>query len=215
MKRFVDLAGATLGIVVLSPVMAAVALAVYWRLGRPVLFLQTRPGRHGRPFKIMKFRTMTDERDPEGNLLPNEARATRLGNFLRRTSLDELPELISVLKGDMSLVGPRPLLMEYVPLFTPEQARRLEVKPGITGWAQVQGRNVLEWEDRFKLDVWYVDHRSTALDLRILARTAWVVLRRENISPPGEFTVRRFDERSTVSSPVASSQSEQLQRKQT
>jgi len=192
MKRIIDLTGAAVGLVALAPVMAAVATAVRIGLGSPVLFRQTRPGLHGGPFEILKFRTMTDERDEHGALLPNEERQTRLGSLLRRTSLDELPELFNVLRGEMSLVGPRPLLMEYVPLFTPEQRRRLEVKPGITGWAQIQGRNALEWERRFELDVWYVDHRSTWLDLRILARTAWLVIRRKDISPPGRFTTERF-----------------------
>jgi sugar transferase EpsL len=157
-----------------------------------VFVRQLRPGLHGRPFTLLKFRTMTEARDPAGNLLPDEQRLTRLGRFLRRTSLDELPELINVLKGEMSLVGPRPLLMQYLDRYTPEQARRHEVKPGITGWAQINGRNALTWEEKFKLDVWYVDHRSFRLDLRIILLTVWKVLRQEGISQPGQATMEEF-----------------------
>lgn len=162
------------------------------KLGSPVLFRQVRPGLHGRPFMMVKFRTMTDERGADGEFLPDAQRLTPFGRFLRATSLDELPELWNVLRGEMSLVGPRPLLMEYLPRYTPEQARRHEVRPGITGWAQVNGRNALSWEERFKLDVWYVDHRSVLLDLRILWLTVRKVLVREGIHADGEATMPRF-----------------------
>jgi lipopolysaccharide/colanic/teichoic acid biosynthesis glycosyltransferase len=162
------------------------------KLGSPVLFRQVRPGLHGQPFMMVKFRTMTDERGADGELLPDAQRLTAFGRFLRATSLDELPELWNVLCGEMSLVGPRPLLMEYLPLYSPEQARRHEVRPGITGWAQVNGRNALSWEERFKLDVWYVDHRSLWLDLRILWLTVRKVVVREGISAQGEATMPRF-----------------------
>ena len=161
-------------------------------LGRPLFFRQTRPGLHGEPFNLIKFRTMSDARDHAGNLLPDAQRSTRFGRFLRNTSVDELPELWNVLRGDMSLVGPRPLLMEYLPLYTIEQARRLEVRPGLTGWAQVNGRNALSWEDKFRLDVWYVDNRTVALDLRILWLTLRKVLAREGISAAGEETMPKF-----------------------
>lgn len=175
----------------------ALPLLLLWallrrKLGSPVLFRQVRPGLHGRPFMMVKFRTMTDERGADGELLPDAQRLTAFGRFLRATSLDELPELWNVLCGEMSLVGPRPLLMEYLPLYSPEQARRHEVRPGITGWAQVNGRNALSWEDRFKLDVWYVDHRSFWLDLRILWLTVRKVIVREGISAQGEATMPRF-----------------------
>ena len=160
--------------------------------GSPVLFRQQRPGLNGKPFMLIKFRTMTDEQDEEGNLFPDEVRLTRFGQFLRSTSMDELPELWNVFVGEMSLVGPRPLLMQYLDRYTIEQARRHEVKPGITGWAQVNGRNALTWEEKFKLDVWYVDHFSTWLDVRILFSTLAKVLRREGISGEGQATVREF-----------------------
>ncbi len=191
-KRALDLTGAVVGIVLLSPVLLVLALAVRWRCGCPVLFRQPRPGLHGRAFEMVKFRTMTDARDAEGNLLPDEDRLTGLGRWLRRTSLDELPELFNVLRGDMSLVGPRPLLVEYLPLYTPEQMRRHEVKPGVTGWTQVNGRNALSWDDKFALDVWYVDHRSLRLDLRILAKTVTEVFTGHGISAPGSATMERF-----------------------
>ncbi len=175
----------------------ALPLLLLWglvrcKLGSPVLFRQVRPGLHGRPFRMVKFRTMTDERGADGELLPDAQRLTSFGRFLRATSLDELPELWNVLRGEMSLVGPRPLLMEYLPLYSPEQARRHEVRPGITGWAQVNGRNALSWEERFKLDIWYVDHRSLWLDLRILWLTVRKVIVREGISAQGEATMPRF-----------------------
>lgn len=171
---------------------AAISLLIRTRLGYPILFTQTRPGLHGKPFTIYKFRTMTDERDADGKLLPDSDRLTRLGRFLRSTSLDELPELFNVIKGEMSLVGPRPLLMQYLNRYTPEQARRHEVRPGITGWAQINGRNALSWEEKFALDVWYVDNCSLWLDIRIIALTIWKVFRREGISHQGEATMPEF-----------------------
>ena len=171
LKRAVDIVGASVALVVLSPLLALVALVVRIRMGSPVLFRQERPGRDGRRFLMTKFRTMTDRRAADGSLLPDAERLTRFGRFLRRTSIDELPELLNVVRGDMSLVGPRPLLMEYLPLYSPEQARRHEARPGITGWAQVNGRNAVTWEEKFALDVWYVDHRSTRLDFEILVKT--------------------------------------------
>ncbi|HWR97726.1 MAG TPA: sugar transferase, partial [Candidatus Methanoperedens sp.] len=185
MKRALDVTVAAMALLLLSPLLLAAALAVRLRLGRPVLFRQVRPGRGGRPFVLLKYRTMSDARDGSGVLLPDAGRLSALGRFLRSTSLDELPELFNVLRGDMSLVGPRPLLTEYLPLYTPEQARRHEVRPGITGWAQVNGRNAISWEERFALDVWYVDNRSLRLDLRILALTVAKVLTREGISQEG------------------------------
>ncbi|MCO5168016.1 MAG: sugar transferase [Planctomycetes bacterium] len=174
------------------PLLAAAALAVRVGIGRPVLFAQRRPGLHGRPFTVYKLRTMTDARGPDGRPLPDHARLTRLGRLLGSTSLDELPELWNVLRGDMSLVGPRPLLMEYLDRYTPEQARRHEVKPGLTGRAVVHGRNALTWEEKFAHDVWYVDHWTLGLDLRVLLRTAWAVLAREGVSAPGEATMPVF-----------------------
>ena len=162
------------------------------KLGSPVFFRQMRPGMHGKPFEMVKFRTMTDERSPDGQLLPDAQRLTPFGRFLRSSSLDELPELWNVLKGDMSLVGPRPLLMEYLPLYSPEQARRHEVRPGVTGWAQVNGRNAISWEDKFKLDTWYVDNHSFWLDIRILWLTVRKVVVREGISGAGEATMSKF-----------------------
>ena len=192
MKRLIDIIGAAAGLILLSPLIAIAALAVRLRLGRPVMFVQERPGLHGEPFRMYKFRTMLDARDDQGRLLPDGERLTGLGRFLRSTSIDELPGLWSVLKGDMSLVGPRPLLMSYLPLYSPEQARRHEVRPGITGWAQVKGRNNLSWEQKFALDVWYVDNRSLALDIRILFMTMAKVVRRDGISAEGEATMPLF-----------------------
>jgi len=192
MKRLLDLTAAVLGLLALALPLLALTLLVRRKLGRPAFFRQTRPGLHGRPFQMVKFRTMTDARGADGALLPDADRLTPFGRFLRSTSLDELPELWNVLRGDMSLVGPRPLLMEYLPLYTPEQARRHAVRPGITGWAQVNGRNALSWEEKFALDVWYVDHQSLWLDIRILWMTAVKVLRRQDISAPGEATVEYF-----------------------
>jgi sugar transferase EpsL len=192
-KRAIDLLGATAGLIGLAPVLLLIALAVRCLLGQPVLFRQMRAGSHGRTFELLKFRTMTETRDAAGAPLPDDQRLTRLGGWLRSTSLDELPELINVLRGDMSLVGPRPLLPEYLPHYSPEQARRHDVPPGITGWAAVQGRNALSWERRLALDVWYVDHWSLALDLKILLMTVVTVLKREGISPEGHTTMPRFD----------------------
>lgn len=192
MKRAFDVILAFLALIALCVPMIFLAIVIRLRLGSPVLFRQVRPGLHGRPFTMIKFRSMTDERAADGKLLPDAKRQTSLGRFLRATSLDELPELWNVLKGEMSLVGPRPLLMDYVPLYTPEQARRHEVRPGITGWAQINGRNAISWEEKFALDVWYVDHQSLALDVRILWRTVARVLGRKGINADGEATVSRF-----------------------
>ena len=192
MKRIFDVCVSLFGLVVAAPVMLLVALAIRLTMGAPVLFHQVRPGLHGRPFTLLKFRTMTDERDGEGRLLPDGQRLTRLGRLLRATSLDELPELVNVLRGEMSLVGPRPLRLEYLDRYTPEQMRRHQVKPGITGWAQVNGRNGIGWEQKFALDLWYVDHRSFVLDLYIIALTFWKTLRREGISQPGQATALEF-----------------------
>ncbi len=192
MKRLFDLLLSLGGLLLLSLPLLLLWVLVYRKLGSPVLFRQVRPGLHGRPFMMVKFRTMTDERGADGELLPDAQRLTAFGRFLRASSLDELPELWNVLRGEMSLVGPRPLLMEYLPLYSPEQARRHEVRPGITGWAQVNGRNALNWEERFKLDIWYVDHRSLWLDLRILWLTVRKVIVREGISAQGEVTMPRF-----------------------
>jgi sugar transferase EpsL len=193
-KRALDLVVALAGLVLIAPILVATALAVRIGLGRPVLFRQMRPGLGGRPFTLLKFRTRTRARDAAGQLLPDERRLTPLGRWLRRTSLDELPELINVLRGDMSLVGPRPLLMAYLPHYSPEQARRHEVRPGLTGWAAVNGRNATSWEQRLAQDVWYVDHRSFALDCRILLMTVAKVIRQEGISQDGHATMPRFDE---------------------
>jgi sugar transferase EpsL len=193
-KRAIDVLGAAIGLIALAPVLLLLVLAVRLALGSPVLFRQIRAGRHGATFELLKFRTMTDARDGAGELLPDAERLTRFGSWLRSTSLDELPELINVLRGEMSLVGPRPLLPEYLPHYSAEQARRHEVRPGITGWAAVHGRNSLSWERRLALDVWYVDHCSLALDLKILLVTVGKVLRREGISPEGQPTMPRFDE---------------------
>jgi lipopolysaccharide/colanic/teichoic acid biosynthesis glycosyltransferase len=191
-KRLLDLAVAVPGLLLLSPVLAVTALLVRLRLGTPVLFRQPRPGLHGRPFQLLKFRTMRDAVDASGEPLPDDQRLTAFGRRLRATSLDELPTLWNVARGDMSLVGPRPLLMEYLPRYTPEQARRHAVRPGITGWAQVNGRNAISWDEKFRLDVWYVDHRSLALDLRILWMTLRKVFVREGISQPGHATMEKF-----------------------
>jgi sugar transferase EpsL len=191
-KRALDLALTVPGLLVLSPVLGMVGLLVRRQHGAPVLFRQARPGQGGQLFTLLKFRTMTDQRDAQGALLPDDQRLTAFGQFLRRTSLDELPELVNVLRGDMSLVGPRPLLTQYLDRYSPEQARRHEVRPGITGWAQINGRNALSWEEKFALDVWYVDHASFWLDLKILALTMWKVLRREGISQDGHATMPEF-----------------------
>jgi lipopolysaccharide/colanic/teichoic acid biosynthesis glycosyltransferase len=191
-KRLFDLFGFLSALLLLSPVFLLTAWQVRRRIGVPVLFRQIRPGLAGRPFELLKFRTMTDERGPDGQLLPDKDRLTPFGRWLRASSLDELPELWNVLKGEMSLVGPRPLLVEYLPRYTPEQARRHEVRPGITGWAQVNGRNAISWEEKFKLDVWYVDNQSLWLDLKILWLTIKKVLVRDGISAQGDATMPKF-----------------------
>lgn len=193
MKRAFDFAVATIGSLLLLPVVAFVALLVALNLGSPVLFRQVRPGLHAKPFTMFKFRTMRDAVDIDGNLRPDAERLTRFGRMLRSSSLDELPGLWNVIKGDMSMVGPRPLLMEYLPLYSTEQARRHEVRPGITGWAQVNGRNALGWDEKFALDVWYVDNRSFVLDGRVLWMTLVKVFIREGISSEGEATMSRFE----------------------
>jgi lipopolysaccharide/colanic/teichoic acid biosynthesis glycosyltransferase len=193
MKRVFDFVTASLALLLLALPLLALAWLIRRKLGSPVLFCQVRPGLQGRPFTMVKFRTMTDERGSDGALLPDAQRLTPFGRFLRASSLDELPELWNVLKGEMSLVGPRPLLMEYLPLYTPEQARRHAVRPGITGWAQVNGRNAISWADKFALDVWYVDHRSLWLDVQILWRTVRKVLVRDGISAPGDATMPKFE----------------------
>jgi lipopolysaccharide/colanic/teichoic acid biosynthesis glycosyltransferase len=191
-KRLLDLMLTIPTFIVLLPVLGLIALLVRLRLGPPILFCRPRSGFDGKSFTVFKFRTMTDTRDAMGNLLPDSDRLTPFGRFLRSTSLDELPELFNVLKGDMSLVGPRPLLTQYLERYTLEQMRRHEVRPGITGWAQVNGRNVLTWEQKFILDVWYVDHQSFALDWKILVLTAWKILKREGINQPGQATAQEF-----------------------
>ncbi|MEC0706580.1 sugar transferase [Bacillus haynesii] len=191
-KRFFDLALSVILLVALSPAMILTACLIRWKIGSPVLFRQTRPGLNGEPFTLYKFRTMTDERDEAGNLLSDEKRLTKTGRLIRKTSLDELPQLINVIKGDLSLVGPRPLLMEYIPLYTKRQWRRHEVKPGITGWAQINGRNKVTWEEKFELDVWYVDHRSFLLDLKILLLTFVKVLKSEGVSQDRHVTAEKF-----------------------
>ena len=192
MNRLFDVLAAAISLLVLSLPLLALACMIRRKLGSPVLFCQVRPGLQGKPFTMVKFRTMTDERGPDGALLPDAQRLTPFGRFLRVSSLDELPELWNVLKGEMSLVGPRPLLMEYLPLYTPEQARRHAVRPGITGWAQVNGRNAISWADKFALDVWYVENRSLWLDVQILWRTVRKVLVRDDISAAGDATMPKF-----------------------
>jgi len=191
-KRIFDLILSTIGLVVLSPLILATALAVWIGLGWPVIFGQKRPGFRAKIFTIYKFRTMRDLRDRDGKLLPDAERMTKLGRFIRSTSLDELPELFNVLKGEMSIVGPRPLLIAYLDRYTPEQSRRHDVLPGITGWAQVNGRNAISWEEKFALDVWYVDHWSLWLDIRIIFLSVWKVLKRESINTPGAATAPEF-----------------------
>jgi sugar transferase EpsL len=192
LKRLLDILFSGILILPLLPIGIVLALLVRWKIGAPGLFFQDRPGLNGRLFRLYKFRTMRDATGRDGKPLPDAERMTPLGGWLRKWSLDELPELFDVLKGDMSLVGPRPLLPQYLGRYTPEQARRHEVQPGLSGWAQVNGRNAITWEERFSLDVWYVDNRSFALDLKILAMTAWKVLRREGISAEGEATMPEF-----------------------
>ena len=191
-KRIFDITLTIAGGLIISPVIVMTILLVYWYHGKPVLFRQLRPGYKGKPFLVYKFRTMTNKYDEQGNLLPDDQRLTQLGKILRSTSLDEIPELINVIKGEMSLVGPRPLLMQYLDRYTPEQARRHDVLPGITGWAQINGRNAITWEDKFSFDVWYVDHWSLWIDVKILALTLWKVIIREGISQPGHATAEEF-----------------------
>jgi sugar transferase EpsL len=191
-KRLLDITASAAGLLVLLPVLLVVGLMIRWRMGSPVLFEQERPGKGGRVFRLYKFRTMTDERDGEGRLLGDEERLTGLGRWVRRWSVDELPQLWNVLRGEMSLVGPRPLLVEYLGRYSARQARRHEVKPGVTGWAQVHGRNAVSWEEKLEMDVWYVENRSFWLDVRILGMTVGKVLRREGISQAGRATVEEF-----------------------
>ncbi|MDP3401390.1 MAG: sugar transferase [Brevundimonas sp.] len=191
-KRAIDILGAGLTLVVLSPVLLVSALVVATRLGRPVLFKQKRAGLGSQAFNVLKFRSMTDARDPDGTLRPDSERLTPLGVFLRESSIDELPSLLNVLKGEMSLIGPRPFIYDYVDLYTPEQARRHDVRPGITGWAQVNGRNALSWEEKFRLDVWYVDNVSLWLDIKIVFLTLKKLIQRDGISAPGSATMERF-----------------------
>jgi sugar transferase EpsL len=191
-KRLLDLILTIPGLIGLSPFLAAIALIILIVDGAPVTFKQARPGYRSRVFNVIKFRTMRDLRDDQNNLLPDERRVSHLGKFMRATSLDELPELFNVLAGEMSLVGPRPLLVRYLERYSPEQARRHDVFPGITGWAQINGRNALSWENKFALDVWYVDHWSLALDVKILLLTFWKVIKREGISPPDQMTTDEF-----------------------
>jgi sugar transferase EpsL len=192
LKRAIDVALVAIGMVPLAPLFAVLAWKVRRELGRPVLFRQVRPGLDGELFELRKFRTMTDERGPDGELLPDEQRLTDFGRWLRSTSLDEIPEMVNVLKGEMSLVGPRPLLVEYLERYSPEQARRHDVRPGITGWAQINGRNDMSWDDKLAQDVWYVEHRSLWLDVRILLRTLWVMVTRQGVSLEGHATTVRF-----------------------
>ncbi len=191
-KRLFDFAAATAALIVLAPLLAVLAVVIRRKLGQPVLFSQVRPGLKGAPFQMYKFRSMTNARDANGALLPDAERLTAFGRKLRSSSLDELPELWNVVRGDMSLVGPRPLLMEYLPLYSPEQARRHDVRPGITGWAQINGRNAISWDDKFRLDTWYAGNQSLALDMKILAKTLWKVIRRDGISAEGEATMPKF-----------------------
>ncbi|HBH7901670.1 TPA: sugar transferase [Vibrio parahaemolyticus] len=192
MKRIFDFTASLCGLILLSPIIALVAWKIRKNLGSPVLFRQTRPGLNGKPFEMVKFRTMKDAVDAQGNPLPDSERMTPFGDKLRNSSLDELPELWNVLKGEMSLVGPRPLLMQYLPLYSQEQARRHEVRPGVTGWAQINGRNAISWEDKFKLDVWYVDNRNLWLDIKILFLTVKKVFVKEGISADGHVTIEPF-----------------------
>lgn len=196
-KRVFDLFFSIVGLICLSPVMATIALLVKMKLGSPIFFRQLRPGFYSRPFIIFKFRTMTDNVDEYGSLLPDGKRLTPFGNLLRSTSLDELPELLNIIKGEMSFVGPRPLLTKYLDRYSQEQVRRHEVKPGITGWAQVNGRNAITWEDKFELDVWYVDNQSFNIDLKILAMTIWKIIKREGINQQGHVTAEEFNPQTT------------------
>ncbi|MDG0837077.1 sugar transferase [Staphylococcus equorum] len=192
LKKLFDLGVSSTLLILTSPILIGSSVLISKKMGNPVLFKQTRPGKDEKPFQILKFRTMTDEKDSNGELLPDEKRMTKTGNFIRKTSIDELPQLINVLKGDLSLVGPRPLLMEYLSLYTEEQRKRHLVKPGITGWAQINGRNAISWEDKFKLDVWYVENQSFTLDMYILYKTFYNVIKRKDISASDHVTIERF-----------------------
>lgn len=192
MKRMMDITGSLIGLVLLAPIIAILCVIIRGRLGAPVLFRQIRPGLHGKPFQMIKFRSMRDATHADGTPLPDAERMTPMGAKLRSTSLDELPELWNVLKGDMSLVGPRPLLMEYLPLYSTRQARRHDVRPGITGWAQINGRNAVSWPEKLELDVWYVENRSLWLDMKIIAQTVFKVIRRSDIAAYGEATMPKF-----------------------
>ena len=195
-KRFIDFWISLVVLIIISPVLLAVTVWLHFaNKGAGALFFQERPGKDGKIFRVVKFKTMTDERDADGNLLPDEIRLTKVGKFVRSTSIDELPQLINVLKGDMALIGPRPLLPQYLPLYSPEQARRHEVRPGISGWAQCHGRNAISWTEKFKLDVWYVDHVSLMTDLKVIWITIMKVLKRDGISQEGNATMEAFDGR--------------------
>lgn len=192
MKRLVDLLGATTLLFLLSPIVITTAIAIIFNMGPPVIFKQMRPGLRGKPFYIYKFRTMIDKRDENGNMLPGRFRLTKIGKMIRKYSIDELPQLINVIKGDLSLVGPRPLLMEYLDLYTPTQYRRHDVRPGITGWAQINGRNAISWDEKFNLDVWYVEHHSFWLDIKILILTLVKVFKKEGVSATGHYSMEKF-----------------------
>ena len=192
MSRLLELSITLISLIIFSPIIALTALFIRFKLGSPIFFTQQRPGLHGKPFEMVKFRTMTGETDSQGNILPDAQRLTTFGKFIRSTSLDELPALWNVLKGEMSYVGPRPLLMEYLPLYSLEQSRRHEVRPGITGWAQINGRNAISWEEKFRLDVWYVDNKTFWLDLKILMLTVKKVFMRDGISAAGQATMKKF-----------------------
>ena len=192
LKRTLDITVSFAALIVSSPVILGTAIVINKKIGKPIFFKQTRPGKDEKPFEILKFRTMTDERDLNGELLPDKDRMTKTGDYIRKTSIDELPQLINVLKGDLSLVGPRPLLMDYLPLYTEEQRKRHLVKPGITGWAQVNGRNTISWEEKFKLDVWYVENQSFKLDMFILYKTIMNVIKRKDITATNHVTIEKF-----------------------
>lgn len=192
LKRLFDIAVSATGLIISAPITLTAAAVIAKKLGKPVLFRQVRPGQDGKPFEIYKFRTMSDKRDENGELLPDDQRMTPVGTFIRKSSIDELPQLINVLKGDISLVGPRPLLMEYLPLYNDEQKKRHNVKPGITGWAQVNGRNAISWDEKFKLDVWYAENQSFKLDMYIIYKTIINILQRKDINAPNHVTVEKF-----------------------
>ncbi|MCD8790538.1 sugar transferase [Staphylococcus hominis] len=192
LKRLFDIAVSATGLIISAPITLTAAAVIAKKLGKPVLFRQVRPGQDGKPFEIYKFRTMSDKRDENGELLPDDQRMTSVGTFIRKSSIDELPQLINVLKGDISLVGPRPLLMEYLPLYNDEQKKRHNVKPGITGWAQVNGRNAISWDEKFKLDVWYAENQSFKLDMYIIYKTIINILQRKDINAPNHVTAEKF-----------------------